>query len=138
MRVHASRIVEDALLDTPEIDQDFALVVSGGIQRPGEGLLIFDRPAYTAPADIQLRLIDDDLAGETTVTVTLQSDSEPQGEPITLAASDATGTFAANLTTTATGPAIQDGTLWITDGDTITVTYNDLDPAQQRTATAAA
>ena len=138
VRVHASRIVEDALQDTPEIDQDFALVVSGGIQRPGEGLLIFDRPAYTAPADIQLRLIDEDLAGEATVTVTLQSESEPLGESITLEATDATGTFAANLTTTATGPAMQDGALWITDGDTITVTYNDLDPAQQRTATAAA
>ena len=50
VRVRARHIVQDARLDTTDIDQDFALVVSGDLARPGAGAILLDRPAYARQA----------------------------------------------------------------------------------------
>ena len=51
-------MVQDAIASTPAIDQDFALVTSGNLARPGVGLILLDRPSYTAPGVMQLEVLD--------------------------------------------------------------------------------
>jgi len=62
------------------IDQDFALVISGAIPTPGVGTVILDRSAYRAPSVIKITLIDSDLAGHTSATVSARSTTDPPEE----------------------------------------------------------
>lgn len=138
VRVRATKVVEDIHgRDGAAPVQDFALVISGDLPAPGQGILVLDRPAYTAPAVIGLRLLDLDLAGLPGVTVRLHSDTEATGEPVLLAPLGTAGLFTGTVATV-TGPAAADGRLQITHGDTITAEYDDTSPALKRTATAVA
>ncbi len=62
VRVRARNVVEDSRRETGAIDQDFALVISGALVKPGTGIVAFDRRAYSVPSNIRLTLIDQDLA----------------------------------------------------------------------------
>ena len=135
VRVRARNVVEDARLDTPQVDQDFALVISGDLPLPGVGVLFFDRAAYRAPDLIRVKLIDPDLAGQPSVNLRVTSSSEPGGEPLILAASGPLGVFT-NTLTTVTGTPAEDGLLQVSHGDTIEATYSDASPTAPRTATA--
>jgi len=135
IRVRARNVVEDARKDTPAVDQDFGLVVSGDLPFPGVGVIVLDRGAYTAPSIIQIKLIDFDLAGQPTASVLAKSTSEPAGETITLAAFGSAGVFTGAVAT-ATGPAVADGRLQIANNDLIEVLYQDA--GQTRTNTAIA
>lgn len=137
IRVRGARVVEDARRDTGAVDQDFALVISGAFGAPGEGMITFDRAAYRAPDQIQITLVDYDLAGQPSANVWVRSDTEPTGEFISLAARDLTGVFTGAVAT-ATGPAVADGTLQIAHGDQIEVEYADASPQAQRVFTARA
>jgi hypothetical protein len=137
IRIGARNVVEDARIDTPAIDQDFALVVSGDLPLQGVGVLFFDRGAYRVPDQIKLKLIDFDLAGQPSVSVRLTSSTETAGETIVLQASGPLGAFT-NSVGAATGPAASDGQLQIANGDTIETTYQDASPASARTASAVA
>ena len=137
VRIHARAVSDDARGDTAAIDQDFALVASGDLPLPGVGVLFMDRGAYRAPDTIRLRLIDPDLAGQATATITLTSSVEAAGENITLFASGTGGVFT-NSVLTATGTATADGRLQIAHGSQITATYQDGAPAFPRTARAVA
>ena len=85
VRVRARHIVQDARLDTAAIDQDFALVVSGDLARPGAGSVLLDRPAYTAPGLIRLSVFDPARAASNTVSVLVKSTTEPAGENLRFA-----------------------------------------------------
>ena len=137
VRIHARNVVMDARRDTGAIDQDFALVVSGTFAAPGTGILTFDRRVYTAPATINLRLVDYDLAGQATASILLRSTVEANGENITLQAFGTTGLFTGAVAT-ATGPVLADGKLQIQHSNTITAVYQDALPAAQRLFTAQA
>ncbi|MBP9900175.1 MAG: S8 family serine peptidase [Verrucomicrobia bacterium] len=137
IRVHASRIVEDARRDTPALDQDFALVVSGTFGTPGVGIVTFNRQIYRAPDQIRLSLVDYDLAGQPSPQVLLRSTLEPLGENVTLLASGVTGLFT-GVVATATGPATADGKLQLAHGNLIEVVYADASPASTRVFTALA
>jgi len=93
VRVRARNVPQDARIETPNVDQDFALVISADILPPGVGAIFLDRSAYTAPNSIKLTVIDSDLAGTPTVTVNLRSTTEPVGENIVLRASGSTGIY---------------------------------------------
>ena len=134
IRVRGSRVVEDARRDTPALDQDFALVVSGGFGTPGVGLVTFDRPVYRAPDQIRLTLVDYDLAGQPSVSVLLRSAVEPLGENLTLLANGVTGLFTGAVAT-ATGPASPDGQLQLAHGNLIEAVYADASPASNRVFT---
>ena len=134
IRVRAQNVVEDSRRDTPAIGQDFALVISGDIPLPGVGVVILDRAAYPAPATAQLRLIDFDLAGQTTAQVALSSSTETNAEAITLRAYGVTGVFTGAVAIV-TGAVAADGKLQVADGDTIQATYQDAG-GQVRIATA--
>lgn len=138
VRVRATKVVED-IHGRPDVPpaQDFALVISGDLPEPGQGILVLDRPAYTAPAVIGLRLLDFDLAGAPGVTVRLESTTEPAGELVPLAPLGVSGLFTGAVATV-TGPALPDGRLQVAHGDTITAEYDDASPALRRRVTAVA
>jgi hypothetical protein len=138
VRVRATRVVED-IHQRPGVNpvQDFALFVSADIPLPGQGILVLDRLAYTAPAAIGIRLIDFDLRGADGVDILLTSETESAGEPLVLRPFGTAGVFT-GLVATATAPAVRDGRLQIAHGDTIRARYADASPAGERFGTAAA
>ena len=130
VRIRASNIPEDARRDTPVIDQDFALVISGDIPLPGQGVLAFDRRAYTIPAQIGLKLIDFDLAGQPNATITLHSTSQSTPMQVTLLPSGSIGVFTGAVAT-ASLPVSNDGALHVAHGDEILGAYQDADPLKE-------
>jgi subtilisin family serine protease len=136
VRVRARRVVQDARLDTAAIDQDFALVISGDLARPGAGSILLDRADYTAPSVIQLTVFDLARAGSNTVNVVVKSSTEPAGETYQLRSSGSYGAFTGAVATVV-GPAAIDGKLEIHSGDTIEADYVDSSGAL-RSATALA
>jgi serine protease AprX len=124
VRVRASHIVQDARLETSAIDQDFALVISGDLARPGAGSILLNRSSYTAPDLIQVSVFDSTRAASNTVSVLVKSTTEPAGETFTLHASGNYGAFTGAVATV-TGPAVADGKLEVHDGDTIEADYLD-------------
>ena len=137
IRIRATRVVEDARSDTPAVDQDFALVASGTFAAPGVGIVTFDRRVYRAPDQINLTLVDYNLAGHSSATIQLRSGAEPLGETITLHANGSSGLFTGAVAT-ATGPAITDGNLQIAHGNLIEAVYADAAPAASRVFSAQA
>ncbi|MDX1952457.1 MAG: S8 family serine peptidase [Verrucomicrobiota bacterium] len=134
VRVRARNVVEDARKDTLSVDQDFALVYSGNIPLPGRGVITFDRKAYRIPATIKLKLIDFDLAGQSSIDVLVRSSSETNGFLVTLQAQGSLGVFTGAVQT-ATLPVRNDGALNIAHGDVIEAIYQDAAPAIVVTAT---
>ncbi len=124
VRVRATHVVQDARLDTASIDQDFALVVSGDLARPGIGSVLMDRPAYTVPSAINLSVFDLSRLSSNTVSVFLKSTTEAAGENYVLHASGNYGAFTSSIVTVV-GSATVDGKLQIHDGDAIEADYND-------------
>ncbi len=138
VRVIARVIAEDALRETPAVwDQDFALVVSGDLPLPGEGVIAFDRPAYSAPSVIKLKLIDFDLAGKPPQTIRIASATQPAGMNVLLEPFGNRGVFTGFVGVVST-PLTDDGKLHIVNGDTITASFVDLSPARIVESTARA
>lgn len=138
LRVRARNIAEDIHGRSgvaPE--QDFALVLSGDLPEPGEGIVYFDRPAYMAPAVARMRLIDAQLAGFPSAVVTLGSSSEPGGESLELKADGNNGAFTNSIDLVRDAFAVGDGRLGVKHGDVIEITYCDISPPGDRTAQAA-
>jgi hypothetical protein len=134
IRVLARNVPEDARSETLEVDQDFALVVSGALPLPGVGTVIFDRGAYGLGAAMHVKLIDFDLAGTRSAGLQITSTTERKGEPVVLTEIGSSGVFT-GLLAIAKGAATQDGRLQASHGDTIEALYLDASPAAMRTAT---
>lgn len=125
VRVIGHNVAEDARIDTPAIDQDFALVISAYLPPPNASVILMDRNAYNAPSEINLKVFDFDLMQAPSVTVNLNSSTEPNGFAVTLANAGTIGIFTGAVAT-ATAPAVNgDGILQIADGDLIRATYFD-------------
>lgn len=132
VEVIASEVVQDGHVETPELDADFALVVSGVIPCSSSGVLSLDRSAYACTAMAALRVIDCDLNTDPnsveTVNVTVTSTSEPAGEVVVLTETGAqTAVFTGAVPFSTTDGA---GVLWVADGDTVTAEYLDADDGQ--------
>ena len=136
VRVRATSIVEDALLATTVIDQDFALVVSGDLARGGVGQVLLDRPQYTAPGLVKIEVFDAARAGTNSVSVLAKSATEPLGENYTLTAAGNYGVFTGQVATVV-GVAAKDGKLELHNNDSIEVDYVDTTKTT-RSATATA
>lgn len=152
VRVRAHRIAEDARTDTNEIDQDFALVISGNITvnldknliclrgnepipLPNHGLLVVDRTYYTAPDTIKISLYDSDLTATSTVQVNIASDSFPEGRNITLTAEGNSEKFSGTIQTVDQALGFSENELPLSDGDQIIISYVDSNPAVTITKT---
>lgn len=137
VRIRAHNVVQDVHHRTngaPE--QDFALVVSGRLPLPGEGVISWGRDAYRAPADATIRLVDSQLASQSTVVVTVRSTTESAGFPLTLFRSSVGGSFTGRVDLAAGPVNSTDAVLQVRDKDELTVTYVDASPAGERVATA--
>ena len=139
VRVRAHNIVTDVHHRTnvpPQ--QDFALVISGALPLPGEGVISFDRPGYRAPGVATLRLTDFDLNLKTNVTVHVASSREPGGFDLVLTrtAGGSAGSFVGTVALGIGATNSLDQTLQVADGDELTVTYQDTSPAGERRASA--
>ncbi len=128
VRVIGKKVLEDARRDTVAIDQDFALVFSGQVPFPGQGVLTLDRRAYRVPGVINIKLIDFDLGGQPSASVTLSSSSQPTPLNLTLLPSGSVGVFTGAVQT-ALLPVAPDGRLHFQHGDQIIATYQDASPA---------
>jgi subtilisin family serine protease len=135
VRVRASKVVEDAVSNTPAIDQDFALVASGNLTRPGAGLILLDRPSYTAPGLMQIEALDAARAASNTVSVLVTNLTGHKGLTSLLHASGNYGAFTSAVATV-TGVAGA-GQIQIANGDNLEVDYYD-STGKKRVATAVA
>jgi hypothetical protein len=133
VRVRASKIVQDAISNTPAIDQDFALVASGDLTRQGVGTILLDRPSYTAPALMQIEVLDAARAASNTVSVLVTNLTAHKGLTSALQASGNYGAFTGAVATV-TGVAGA-GQIQITSGDNLEADYFDSTGAK-RAATA--
>ena len=133
--VRASKVVQDARLDTAAIDQDFALVSSGNLARPGTGFILLDRPSYTAPGVMKIEVFDAARAASNSVSVMVTNLTGQLGTTVLLSAAGNYGVFTGTVATV-TGPAGA-GQIQIADGDSLATDY--FDPSgTKRIATATA
>ena len=134
LRVRAQRVVQDVHGRTNAApEQDFALVASGQIPFPGEGVVSWDKETYPAPATALLRLVDTDLRNQASATVTVASDAQATPLTLTLQRSGLGGTFTGAVSLVTSPKA---GALTVANGNTMTVSYDDASPAGRRSRTA--
>ena len=138
IRVRAHNVVSDIhhrTNGTPR--QDFALVLSGALPLPGEGVISFDRDAYRTPDLATVRLTDFDLINQASVVVHVASSREPAGFDVVLGKTGTgTGSFIGTVKLADGDATAGDQVLQVADSDDLTVTYRDLSPAGDRSATA--
>lgn len=133
LRVRGIRVVQDVhgrAGSAPE--QDFALVVSGQIPMPGEGVVSWDRETYRSPATAGIRLVDTDLRNQAGAVVEVSSDNSPTPHRLTLLPSGTGGSFTGAVQLVRFPQA---GALTVGHGDSLTLRYSDLSPAGVRTRT---
>ncbi len=135
VRVRGSKIVQDAITNTPAIDQDFALVSSGNLARPGTGFILLDRPRYTAPGVMQIEVFDAARAASNTVSALVTNLTAHKSVTNLLHAAGNYGAFTgAVATVTDTAGA---GQIQIANGDNLEADYFDAG-GTKRIATAVA
>jgi hypothetical protein len=123
IRVRASKVVQDARLDTAAIDQDFALVSSGDLARPGTGFILLDRPSYTAPGTMQIGVFDAGRSGSTSVSVLVTNLTAHRSVTTLLHAPGNYGAFTGTVATV-TGTAGA-GQIQVANGDNLEADYFD-------------
>ena len=135
VRVRASRVAQDALTNSAALDQDFALVASGDLARPGAGLILLDRPSYTAPGAMQLTVFDAVRAASNSVSVLVTNLTAHKSTTVALNAAGNYGAFTGAVATV-TGVA-GGGQIQVANGDLLEADYFDAG-AGKRSATAVA
>lgn len=92
-----------------------------------DGTVTLDRPGFACSADPVVTVMDFDLAGAGSLAVTVRSETEPGGDTATLPEQGTgSGLFVGSFPI-ASGPALPDGTLQVSHGDTLVVEYLDAD-----------
>ena len=117
--------------NVPEGPQPFALVATGGLD-PGYGRVVLDKASYSESDTVRITVYD---ANATAASVTVASGLEPAGETVALTQAAPGAPWTGSLPTAFAQPAT-DGILEVRAGDTITVTYQDANPAHAAVATA--
>jgi hypothetical protein len=105
VEIIAHEIVEDSHVETPQIDADFALVVSGGEQGPGFGLAA-DPPTQNicAPADATYDLTIEQFMGFIE-PVTLSASGAPAGTTVSFTSNPVIPPAVSTMTVSNTGAA---------------------------------
>ncbi|HNQ23931.1 MAG TPA: S8 family serine peptidase, partial [Phycisphaerae bacterium] len=134
IQVIASEINQDGHVESPELDADFALVVTGAFVAncTSQGRINLGRARYACSDTVNVRVVDCDLNTDDqvieTTTVTITSDTEPAGEIMLLtetapASADFRGTIELSTVNAA-------GVLQVGEGDEVTAIYIDADDGQ--------
>jgi len=131
VEVIASEINQDGHVESPEMDADFALVVSGAFLQTcsSDGRINLNGAKFACEDEAVIRVVDCDLNMDDntveSVTVTIDSDSELAGESLLLTeTAPASAKFQGTILLSATDA---DGVLLVAEGDTVTTTYLDAD-----------
>lgn len=111
-------------LNVPYGPQPFALVITGGLA-VDQAIVTLDRATYGAGDAMAIRVVDTNAGASVSVTAT--SSTEPSTETVILAGSN--GVYEGSISLEASYPVSNDGVLSVSNGDVITVTYNDQSPA---------
>ncbi len=134
VQIIASEVNQDSHVETPELDADFALVISGGYLATctSAGRITLDRPKYPCGSSALVRVVDCDVNTDDgvveTVSVNVTSDSEPAGETLLLTeTAPNSARFEASLALEVTDAA---GVLLIAEGDVVTASYLDADDGE--------
>jgi hypothetical protein len=91
----------------------------------GKGFVWLHRDYYSCSDEVEIRLVDVDLAGESTQDVNVVASGGDE-ETVTLSVTETNGcTFTATLQTSGDTVELQDGELQLSHGETITVTCYD-------------
>lgn len=135
VRVIAARVVEDVRLDTPAIDQDFALVISGGLAKTNQAVLFFNREFFSIPSVAEIKLYDPNPLITNSINLLVTSTTETNGELITLTPSGVYGLLT-GVVQIVSGQPLSDGLLQASNGDIISASYHDIYHDQVVTATA--
>lgn len=116
--------------------QPFALSVCGNLLQ-SQGYVQFDEDFYQTSDTLNITLSDADLAGNGTATVTVTSANTSDSEDVTVTETSTPGIFTGtHPCDPVAGTGINDGTLYVSEPDTLTVSYADASPAGTRTDTA--
>ncbi len=92
-----------------------------------QGAVFLDREVYSCSTVIEMKLLDSDIRGNATQSVTLETGGGDL-ETVLLSETNTTlGIFAGSISTDSGVPNIEDGILQVSDGEVITVTYLDAD-----------
>ncbi|MEM4308771.1 MAG: S8 family serine peptidase [Thermoplasmata archaeon] len=139
--ISALNVPQDAVNETPEVDQDFALVISGNIEAEHPGTILLDKEYYMPSENVTITVMDADLntnpGSAETVSVKIESELEPYGETVLLTETGInTGKFSGVIHLKMANPSPGDGYLEVKAQDNITARYIDLAPLGERTATA--
>ena len=110
-------------------EQDVYYARIGDPACPQDGRVTLDRPKYACDGVVLASVLDCGLDADPqlaeSVVVTVDSDSETGSEPLTLTE---TGPSSARFEgSIALSETDTEGVLWVTEGDTVTVTYVDAD-----------
>ena len=131
VEIIASEVNEDGHLETPELDADFALVVSGAFLATctSDGRISLNGSKYACDGQVGIRVVDCDLNQNDelieTTTVTIDSSSEPDGETVLLTETGPqTSDFRGTITLSDTDG---EGILLVAHDDLLTTTYIDAD-----------
>ncbi|MCK4342612.1 MAG: S8 family serine peptidase, partial [Phycisphaerae bacterium] len=132
IEVFADEIVQDGHVETGDLDADFALVISGVSPCLSAGTIRLDSALYPCSDVAEIRVLDCDLNIDDylidTVTVTIESTSEPMPESVVLMETGlATASFIGTIPLETTNSP---GVLWVAHGDAIVATYIDEDDGQ--------
>ncbi len=110
-------------------DQDYSLVIYNAMDVSSQGTIELDRALYTIEDTATITVSDTDLntlpGSAQIVNININSNTEPAGETVTLTETGPdTSTFEGSITLSAINGG---GILQVSDGDTVTATYNDAD-----------
>lgn len=121
IRVRATRVVQDAVPETAAVDQDFALAISGDLARTGAGIVLLDRPVYSAPSTMNITVYDATRAASNSISVVVTNLTTHSGAVVMLPTTGYYGVFTgAVATVTGTAGA---GQLQIANGNQLEVNY---------------
>ena len=134
VRVRAVNVPKDIRSRPGPPRQDFALVVSGRLPAPGEGLLSWDSAAFRTPSVATLRLLDDGLRGQPSASVTVTAGPTTNLVALTLQRTASPNTFTGAVALVS-GTA-RPGQLQVSHGDALLAYYNDAQPQGLRSAEA--
>lgn len=111
--------------------QPFALVITGALASD-QGLLTLSKATYGGFDTMGIHLVDTNAGG--TVSVTVASNTETTPETVVMTGSN--GIYDGSIPVRPSNVIQNNGELSVSDGDQITVTYTDANPAGVLTATA--
>ncbi len=111
-----------------------------GVHTPGVGAIYLDSPAYQPVDTVEIKLYETDLNTNPGMVeqaiVEITSNTETIAETVILTETGSNTSVFIGTVNLATGAPVADGILQVTEGDKITVEYNDFDPAGIRKAEA--